>query len=54
MNKIMKILVVIVALVVSFFAGAKFQALQYDDLCLDIGGGKNPGNYPICVVEVKE
>ena len=22
-----------------------------EDLCLDLGGGKNPGNYPICVLE---
>jgi len=35
----------------AFYAGMKVQAFIYEDICLDLGGGKNPGNYPICVVE---
>ena len=38
-------------LIVAFYAGMKVQAFIYEDACLDLGGGKNPGNYPICVVE---
>lgn len=34
----------------SFWLGTQFQQFIYDDICLDMGGGKNPGNYPICVV----
>ena len=37
--------------VTSFWAGLQFQKAQYDDVCLDLGGGRNPGQYPICVVE---
>jgi len=33
------------------FFRMKVQAFIYEDTCLDLGGGKNPGNYPICVVE---
>ncbi len=35
----------------AFYAGMKVQAFIYEDTYLDLGGGKNPGNYPICVVE---
>ncbi len=37
--------------VLSFFAGVKWSEFNYDDICLDMGGGKKPGNYPICVIE---
>jgi len=46
-----KALLLIVALIGAFYAGMKVQAFIYEDTCLDLGGGKNPGNYPICVVE---
>ena len=35
----------------SFWAGLLFQKAQYNDACLDLGGGQNPGQYPICVVQ---
>lgn len=41
----------LVLLGVSFWLGMKFQEFRYDDLCLDLGGGKNPGNHPICVLQ---
>ncbi|MFN2551090.1 hypothetical protein AB9R03_04955 [Neisseria gonorrhoeae] len=40
----------IAALVGAFYAGMRTQAYLYEDLCLDLGGGKNPGSYPICVI----
>ena len=43
---------ILVAAAIAFWAGYNFNAWQYDDLCLDMGGGKNPGNAPICVIEV--
>ena len=42
---------VTVIAVMSFWAGLQFQKAQYDDICLDLGGGRNPGQHPICVVE---
>ena len=46
-----KILLLTGLLIAAFYAGMKVQAFIYEDTCLDLGGGKNPGNYPICVVE---
>lgn len=43
----------IVALLVgalSFYGGVNYQSARYDDLCLDLGGGRNPGDHPVCVV----
>ncbi len=34
-----------------FLAVMQFQIMLYDDICLDMGGGKNPGDHRICVVE---
>ena len=42
---------VIVIAAMSFWAGLNFQKAQYKDACLDLGGGGNPGQHPICVVE---
>ena len=42
---------VTVIAVMSFWAGLRFQEAHYKDVCLDLGGGENPGQYPICVVE---
>ena len=46
-----KALLLIAVLIGAFYAGMRTQAYLYEDLCLDLGGGKNPGNYPICVIE---
>ena len=40
-----------VAVALSFWAGSEFRQAQIDDRCLDLGGGRNPGQYPICAVE---
>ena len=46
-----KILLLAGLLIAAFYAGMKVQAFIYEDTCLDLGGGKNPGNHLICVVE---
>ncbi|OSI09618.1 MULTISPECIES: hypothetical protein [Neisseria] len=51
MNRYVKIALLSVALIVAFVAGMHFQAYLYEDLCLDMGGGRNPGNAPICVID---
>ena len=50
-RRFFKALLLIAALIGTFYAGMRTQAYLYEDLCLDLGGGKNPGNYPICVIE---
>jgi periplasmic protein len=50
-RRFFKALLLIAALIGAFYAGMRMQAYLYEDLCLDLGGGKNPGNYPICVLE---
>ncbi|MDU9007036.1 hypothetical protein QO231_24755 [Sedimentitalea todarodis] len=47
----MAVAAVTVVAVLSFWTGSEFQKAQYDDLCLDLGGGRNPGQHPICVLE---
>jgi hypothetical protein len=37
-------------IIISFLAGSFWKEFQYTDICLDMGGSKNPGNYPICVI----
>jgi len=37
--------------VMSFWAGLQLKKAQYKDACLDLGGGENSGQYPICVIE---
>jgi hypothetical protein len=44
-------IIVVVSLVLAFFTGMKWNEFQYNDICLDMGGGKNPGNHPICTVD---
>lgn len=46
-RRFFKALLLIAALVGAFYAGMRTQAYLYEDLCLDLGGGKNPGSYPI-------
>jgi hypothetical protein len=43
--------IAIAALAAAFWAGSELQKAAYLDQCLDLGGGQNPGNHPICVVE---
>lgn len=50
-NKRTWLAISIVIAVMAFWAGTEVQKIRYDDLCLDLGGGRNPGDYPICVVE---
>ena len=38
------------AIIVSFILGRAWQTMVYRDTCLDLGGGMNPGNHPICVL----
>ena len=38
-------------LVFGIYLGTFFYSWHYDDICLDLGGGRNPGDYPICVIE---
>ncbi|MCR8550957.1 hypothetical protein M4578_24310 [Salipiger sp. P9] len=39
--------------VLAFWLGMLWQRHLYEDRCLDLGGGREPGGYPVCVV-VKE
>ena len=50
-RRFLKTILLIAALIGAFYAGMRTQAYLYEDLCLDLGGGKNPGNDPICVIE---
>ncbi len=42
----------IMLLLAGFFAGTTYEAWRYNDLCVNMGGGKNPGNHAICVLEI--
>lgn len=47
-----KMLIVFAVLILTgFLAGIMFERARYLDLCLDMGGGQNPGNHPVCVIE---
>lgn len=51
MNKrYLKIMLVCLLATITFYLGMLAQQFLYDDMCLDLGGGKNPGDYPICVL----
>jgi hypothetical protein len=50
-KNLMIVVAVIVIAAMSFWAGLNFQKAQYNEVCLDLGGGQNPGQYPICVVK---
>lgn len=43
-------LILLVALI-AFVAGYSLKGCQYQDICLDMGGGISPENYDICVIE---
>ncbi|MDO5058541.1 MAG: hypothetical protein Q4D82_01200 [Neisseria sp.] len=53
MSSLPQILLRIAVLIAVFYAGMRVQAFLYEDWCLDMGGGKNPGDYPVCVIEHK-
>jgi hypothetical protein len=42
---------IVTAFVLGIYLGFLIHEFYYTDLCLDSGGGKNPGNYPVCVIE---
>jgi len=46
-----RVFLIVIVIAVAFWAGMKWQVLIYEDKCLDMGGGRNPGNYPICVID---
>ncbi len=51
MKRIFSLIIGIVFLGAAFTAGMWWQKQLYLDICLDLGGGMNPGDYPICVIE---
>ncbi|WP_170607904.1 hypothetical protein [Ruegeria arenilitoris] len=49
-----KILLALTLLMVGlcmFVAGRAVERYQYEEACLDLGGGRHPGDYPICIME---
>ena len=42
---------IVTAFVLGIYLGFLIHDFYYTDLCLDLGGGKNPGNHPVCVIE---
>ena len=44
------ILTALITFALGVWSGFRWQAYLYEDSCLDLGGGKNPGGYPICVI----
>ena len=36
---------------IAFYLGRSFEKSTYNDACLDLGGGMQPGHYPICVIK---
>jgi len=49
-RKLLFLVAILAGLVGSYQLGRSFERWRYDDLCLDMGGGRNPGNHPICVI----
>jgi len=43
-KNLMIVVAVIVIAAMSFWAGLQFQKAQYDEVCLDLGGGKIRGS----------
>ncbi len=50
-NNLLKAVIFLGMMSLAFYAGIKLEDFQYTDLCLDMGGGRNPGDYEICVIE---
>ena len=53
MSKGLMIVVFTILLGISFYTGVKFEQFMALDRCLDMGGGRHPGGYSVCVVEIK-
>ncbi|HBM1073547.1 hypothetical protein HA117_20510 [Acinetobacter baumannii] len=51
MKKLQLAILCILCLLVGAFLGSAWQKFYYQDICLDLGGGQQPGNHPICVIE---
>ena len=43
-------LILLIIVASSFMVGRWYEQFIYVDICLDMGGGRNPGGYPICVI----
>ena len=43
----------ILVMAAGFSAGWFAHRFHYDDICLDMGGGRNPGGHPICVIDAQ-
>ncbi len=54
MSCVKKICIGLIVFFVGFILGSRFAVFQYQDACLDLGGGMNPGGYGVCVVEVSD
>ena len=49
-----KAVVLAVMLAVVFYAGIRWEQFMALDRCLDMGGGRHPGGYAVCVVEIEK
>jgi hypothetical protein len=49
-RKVGIILGVLLLTIFSFWLGGLWNASQYDDWCLDMGGDKKPGNHEYCII----
>lgn len=45
------LLIIIITAIIAFIAGYSVKGWLYKDICLDMGGGANPNNHDICVIE---
>ncbi|UTM59112.1 hypothetical protein L4174_020585 [Photobacterium sp. CCB-ST2H9] len=52
MKTILKVVALVLLVAAGFVAGVAFERFRYEDVCLDMGGGQNPGDYPICVIKI--
>ncbi len=52
MSKAVKAVALTLILAGAFYAGVKYERFMALDRCLDMGGGRHPGGYPVCVVEI--
>ncbi len=54
MTNAAKITMFVTLLALSFYAGVKWEQFMALDRCLDMGGGRHPGGYAVCVVEIPQ
>lgn len=50
-NAMTKLVAALALFGVGMYAGYTLKTFLYNDACLDMGGGMNPGGEKICVVE---